>query len=171
MRDPGDRAHRTPPDPTGPGFPSSTTRKHLSNSHSKLKLDGTREIPSKSINRFINTRWYYRLRQKHLQPCPEAAGSVLPKPTGPRLRPPSRISAPGCPRPRPPQTPAPQSGRGHRTPRSRPQGAMKARSGHVGARRPQGKSAPGPCAVPVPRPRLSPQERSVLVNTPAEECR
>lgn len=91
MRDPGDRAHRTPPDPTGPGFPSSTTRKHLSNSHSKLKLDGTREIPSKSINRFINTRWYYRLRQKHLQPCPEAAGSVLPKPTGPRLRPPENF--------------------------------------------------------------------------------
>lgn len=91
MRDPGDRAHHTPPDPTGPGFPSSTTRKHLSNSHSKLKLDGTREIPSKSINRFINTRWYYRLRQKHLQPCPEAAGSVLPKPTGPRLRTPENF--------------------------------------------------------------------------------
>lgn len=104
MRDPGDRAHRTPPDPTGPGFPSSTTRKHLSNSHSKLKLDGMREIPSKSINRFINTRWYYRLRQKHLQPCPEAAGSVLPKPTGPRLRHPREFllqAARGRARPKP----------------------------------------------------------------------
>lgn len=51
------------PDPMRPGFPLSTICKHLSNRCSKLKSDDTREIPSKPINHFTNTRQYYQLKE------------------------------------------------------------------------------------------------------------
>lgn len=61
---PWGQSHPHPlPDPVRPGFPLSTICKHLSNRCSKLKSDDTREIPSKPINHFTNTRQYYQLKE------------------------------------------------------------------------------------------------------------